>query len=337
MKRIFIIIASLSMFLSVYANEPIKNVIFIIGDGMGLNQVCTLESPNHFERAEYIGLSKTYSASHKVTDSAAGGTALACGMKTKNGMLGLTPDSLPQNSVLTILQEKGFSTGIVASCRINHATPASYYAHQPNRNMDAEILSDLYKNGPDVFVAGGNKLLSIDSLQNAGYTYVNSIADLQKQEKGKIACVLAPEDMPAAPERGNDIVLGTAEAIRLLEKNPKGFFLMIEGSQIDWAGHGNNAEYMKAEVEDINKVIGLCMDYADNNPGTLVIITADHETGGTTVVGEEKEYKYSTGNHTGVMVPVYSYGSGSENFSGIFENTSFKDKILNLTDKKVKK
>ena len=112
---------------------------------------------------------------------------------------------------------------------------------------------------------------------------------------------------------------------------------MIEGSQIDWAGHGNNAEYMKAEVEDINKVIGLCMDYADNNPGTLVIITADHETGGTTVVGEEKEYKYSTGNHTGVMVPVYSYGSGSENFSGIFENTSFKDKILNLTDKKVKK
>ena len=105
---------------------------------------------------------------------------------------------------------------------------------------------------------------------------------------------------------------------------------MIEGSQIDWAGHGNNADYMLAEMQDINKVIGLCFDYADANPGTLVIITADHETGGTTIVGENKDYKYSTGDHTGAMVPVYSYGTGAENFSGIFENTTFKDKILNL-------
>ena len=330
MRQLLIILSVLALSISSYANEPIKQVIFIIGDGMGLNQVSKLDFPNQFERSQYIGLSKTYSASHKVTDSAAGGTALACGTKTKNGMLGMNADSIPVNSILTILKEKGFSTGIVASCRINHATPASYYAHQPNRNMDAEILADLYANGPDVFVAGGNKLLSTASLEKAGYKYIDNIADLQKQENGKIACVLAPEDMPQAPERGNQIVLGAAEAIRLLEKNEKGFFLMIEGSQIDWAGHGNNASYMEAEMEDINKVIGLCMDYADANPGTLVIITADHETGGTTIVGEEKEYKYSTGNHTGAMVPVYSYGTGAENFSGIFENATFKDKILNL-------
>ena len=330
MKRLFIIIASLSMLLSVYANEPIKQVIFIIGDGMGLNQMCKLDSPNHFERANYIGLSKTYSASHKVTDSAAGGTALACGVKTNNGMLGMNADSVAVNSILTILGEQGFSTGIVASCRINHATPASYYAHQINRGMDAEILEDLYANGPEVFVAGGNKLLSIEKLEKAGYKYVNNIGDLQVQENGKVACVLATEDMPNALERGNEITLGTAEAIRLLEKNEKGFFLMIEGSQIDWAGHGNNADYMLAEMQDINKVIGLCFDYADANPGTLVIITADHETGGTTIVGENKDYKYTTGDHTGAMVPVYSYGTGAENFSGIFENTTFKDKILNL-------
>ena len=330
MKRIFVALTALAFCLASYANEPIKQVIFIIGDGMGLNQVSKLDFPNHFERAQYIGLSKTYSASHKVTDSAAGGTALACGTKTKNGMLGMNADSIPVNSILTILKEKGFSTGLVASCRITHATPASYYAHQPNRGMDAEILGDLYANGPQVFVAGGNKLLSTESLEEAGYKYVDNIADLQKQENGKVACVLAPEDMPQAPERGNQIVLGAAEAIRLLEKNGKGFFLMIEGSQIDWAGHGNNAEYMQAEMEDINKVIGLCMDYADANPGTLVIITADHETGGTTIVGEGKEYKYTTGDHTGAMVPVYVYGTGAENFSGIYENTSFKDKILNL-------
>lgn len=318
------------MLLSVYANEPIKQVIFIIGDGMGLNQMCKLDSPNHFERANYIGLSKTYSASHKVTDSAAGGTALACGVKTNNGMLGMNADSVAVNSILTILGKQGFSTGIVASCRINHATPASYYAHQINRGMDAEILEDLYANGPEVFVAGGNKLLSIEKLEKAGYKYVNNIGDLQAQENGKVACVLATEDMPNALERGNEITLGTAEAIRLLEKNEKGFFLMIEGSQIDWAGHGNNADYMLAEMQDINKVIGLCFDYADANPGTLVIITADHETGGTTIVGENKDYKYTTGDHTGAMVPVYSYGTGAENFSGIFENTTFKDKILNL-------
>ena len=330
MRQFLIILSVLALSISSFAKEPIKQVIFIIGDGMGLNQMCKLESPNHFERAQYIGLSKTYSASHKVTDSAAGGTALACGTKTKNGMLGMNADSIPVNSILTILKEKGFSTGLVASCRITHATPASYYAHQPNRGMDAEILGDLYANGPQVFVAGGNKLLSTESLEEAGYKYVDNIADLQKQENGKVACVLAPEDMPQAPERGNQIVLGAAEAIRLLEKNGKGFFLMIEGSQIDWAGHGNNAEYMQAEMEDINKVIGLCMDYADANPETLVIITADHETGGTTIVGEGKEYKYTTGDHTGAMVPVYVYGTGAENFSVIYENTSFKDKILNL-------
>ena len=330
MRQLLIILSVLALSISSYANEPIKQVIFIIGDGMGLNQMCKLDSPNHFERANYIGLSKTYSASHKVTDSAAGGTALACGVKTQNGMLGMNADSIPVNSILTILKEKGFSTGKVASCRINHATPASYNTHQPNINMDAEILADLYANGPDVFVAGGNKLLSIESLEKAGYKYVNNIGDLQKQENGKVACVLATEDMPNALERGNEITLGTAEAIRLLEKNEKGFFIMIEGSQIDWAGHNNQADYMLAEMQDINKVIGLCMDYADANPGTLVIITADHETGGTTIVGEEKEYKYSTGNHTGAMVPVYSYGTGAENFSGIFENTTFKDKILNL-------
>ena len=330
MKKLFVILSILALSTSAFASEPVKQGIFIIGDGMGLNQMCKLDSPNHFERANYIGLSKTYSASHKVTDSAAGGTALACGVKTNNGMLGMNADSVAVKSILTLLGEQGFGTGIVASCRINHATPASYYAHQINRGMDAEILADLYANGPDVFVAGGNKLLSVESLEKAGYKYVESIGELQKQEKGKVACVLAKEDMPNALERGNEITLGTAEAIRLLEKNEKGFFLMIEGSQIDWAGHGNNADYMQAEMKDINKVIGLCMDYTDANPGTLLIITADHETGGTTIVGENKEYKYTTGDHTGAMVPVYSYGTGAENFSGIFENTTFKDKILNL-------
>ena len=330
MRRISLIVVLLATTILTARAQEVKSIIYLIGDGMGLNQMCKLDSPNHFERANYIGLSKTYSASHKVTDSAAGGTALACGVKTQNGMLGMNADSIPVNSILTILKEKGFSTGIVASCRINHATPASYYAHQPNRNMDAEILADLYANGPDVFVAGGNKLLSIESLEKAGYKYVDNIGDLQKQENGKVACVLAKEDMPNALERGNEITLGTAEAIRLLEKNEKGFFIMIEGSQIDWAGHGNQADYMLAEMQDINKVIGLCMDYADANPGTLVIITADHETGGLSLPGQDLKPTFSTGDHSGVHVPFYAYGTGANKLTGIHENTDFKALLLSL-------
>lgn len=105
---------------------------------------------------------------------------------------------------------------------------------------------------------------------------------------------------------------------------------MIEASQIDWASHGNNAKYLKTEIQDINAVLGACMDFADANPGTLIIVTADHETGGVSLLENEKEYKFSTGKHTGVMVPIYSYGTGAENFSKIQENTGFKNKILDL-------
>ena len=154
--------------------DKVKNIIFIIGDGMGPNQMSLVPSPNNFERSHSIGFSKTYSASHRVTDSAAGGTALACGVKTNNGVLGMNADSVPVTSIMYELRQSGLATGEVASCRITHATPAAFYAHQINRGMDAEILSDLYKNGPDVFVAGGNKLLVPDSLTQAGYQVTDS-------------------------------------------------------------------------------------------------------------------------------------------------------------------
>lgn len=312
-------------------SEPVKNIIFIIGDGMGPNQINLVgDSANNFERAHSIGFSKTYSASHRVTDSAAGGTALACGVKTQNGMLGMNADSIPVNSIMNELSQRGLATGEIASCRITHATPAAFYAHQPNRGMDAEILQDLYKNGPDVFVAGGNKLLVTDSLVQAGYQITYNLDSMANIANGKVACMLAEEDMPTAPFRGDTIAKGVQQALRLLEQNEKGFFLFIEGSQIDWAGHGNEGERMRAEMKDINRVIGVCMDYADKHPGTLIFITADHETGGLSLPSEELTPMFSTGSHSGVMVPFFAYGTGANQLTGIHENTDFKELLLSL-------
>lgn len=311
----------------------VKNIIFIIGDGMGPNQINLVgDSANNFERSHSIGFSKTYSASHRVTDSAAGGTALACGVKTNNGVLGMNADSVPVQSIMQELRQSGLATGEVASCRITHATPAAFYAHQVNRGMDAEILSDLYKYGPDVFVAGGNKLISTDSLQNAGYQVTYSLDSMANIADGKVACILAEEDMPTSPMRGDTIAQGVLQTLRLLEKNEKGFFLFIEGSQIDWAGHGNEGERLRAEMKDINRVIGVCMDYADQHPGTLVFITADHETGGLSLPNEELTPTFSTGSHSGVMVPFFAYGTGADKLTGIHENTDFKALLLSLVD-----
>lgn len=331
MKRYNFLLVAFMLTMPIMAVNRPNNVIVIIGDGMGLNHICTLNSPNNFERAQAIGLSKTYSANSPVTDSAAGGTAIACGVKTNNGMLGVSQDSIPVKSILTILKENDLSTGIVVSCRINHATPAAFYAHQPNRGMDSAIVSDLYKSNIDVIVGGGAKFVSTDSLKNLGYEVCNNLDDLKSVKKvGKIACLLAKEDMPVAEQRKDTIPQAVQQALRLLSQNKKGFFLMIEASQIDWASHGNNAKYLKTEIQDINAVLGACMDFADVNPGTLIIVTADHETGGVSLLENEKEYKFSTGKHTGVMVPIYSYGTGAENFSKIQENTGFKNKILDL-------
>jgi alkaline phosphatase len=147
---------------------------------------------------------------------------------------------------------------------------------------------------------------------------------------GKVACILAEEDMPTAPFRGDTIRKGVEQAIRLLEKDEDGFFLFIEGSQIDWAGHGNEGERLRAEMQDINRVIGYCMDYADAHPGTLVFVTADHETGGLSLPGEEMNTVFTTGQHSGVMVPFYAYGTGADQLKGVHENTDFKELLLSV-------
>jgi alkaline phosphatase len=327
-------------------NPKIKNVILLIGDGMGLADVYAAmtvsESPLNIERCNNIGLMKTFSSDNYVTDSGAAGTALATGNKTKNGAIGTDAQGNPVKTILEIAEEHGLATGLVSTSSITHATPASFIAHQSSRGSYEDIAADFLKTDIDVFIGGGSdhftkrkdKLNLIDSLKLKGYEVDSTMEMVLKSSSLKLAGLTAPVHLPYRLKgRGDMLPASTGKAIEILKKNPKGFFLMVEGSQIDWAGHANVADTLIDETLDFDKAVGVALDFAKDNRHTLVIITADHETGGVTITGGNvKSHKvnlvFSTKNHTGVMVPVYAYGPGSEKFTGIYDNTEIIKKIV---------
>lgn len=328
------------------AKKPL-NVIFMIGDGMGVDQVYAAMVANgnklEMERLPLTGLIKTYSYDNYTTDSGAGGTALSSGVKTRNGMIGMGPDSVAVESILQQADRNGMATGIVASCEVTHATPASYIAHQVNRNMYQAIAADFLKTDVDVFIGGGKKHFEnrddsrnlLQELEAKGYQLAFDMTALKEIKSGKVAGLLYEGHPPAMPERGNFLPDATLSAIQLLDNNKKGFFLMVEGSQIDWAGHSNDGVVNIAETLDFDVAVGRVLDYAKKHGNTLVIVTADHETGGLTLptgnISENRsELKFTTTNHTGTMVPVFAFGPGAENFTGIYENIDFKNKIAQL-------
>jgi len=329
-------------------NPEIKNIILLIGDGMGLGAVYSAmtvsPTPLNIERCQYTGFSKTFSLTDYITDSAAGGTALSCGRKTKNGVLGQDTLGNKFKSILEIAEDNGLSTGLVSTSAITHATPASFIAHVPNRDAYEDIALEYLKTDIDVFIGGGidhfyrraDKLNLLDSLKSRGYEVDTTLESILSSTSLKLAGLNVPIHNPFRLDgRGNMLPLASKKAIEILSQNPKGFFLMIEGSQIDWAGHGNLAANLIDETLDFDQAVGFALDFAQKDGHTLVIVTADHETGGVTITGgdlskHEAILNFSTTNHTAVMVPVYSFGSGSENFTGIFDNTSIFEKMVKL-------
>ncbi|MFT3752125.1 MAG: alkaline phosphatase [Paludibacter sp.] len=329
------------------AQKHPKNVVFLIGDGMGIAQVYAGMVANgnklNLEQCTYSGFSKTYSFDKFTTDSGAGGTALACGVKTRNGMIGMSADSVAVQSVLELSSHNKLSTGIVVACAVTHATPASFIAHQINRSMYYEIAADYLKTDIDVFIGGGRKYFEdredgrnlTNELKAKGYQIAYKLADVKSAKTGKLAGLLYDDQNPNMPERGAMLPDATMAAINILDDNKKGFFLMVEGSQIDWAGHDNNARQVVKEMLDFDQTIGRVLDFAKKDGNTLVIITADHETGGLTLPSgkfgsDDMKAIFTTKDHTGVPVPVFAYGPGAENFTGFMENTSFKAKLEKL-------
>ncbi len=318
--------------------RKVKNVIFMIGDGMGLNQLYAGMTANggtlNIERCTHTGLAKTYSANSYITDSAAGGTALATGNKTNNGMIGMNADSVVVKSVLESAEEAGMATGLIATVRITHATPASFYAHQVNRSMYQEIAAEMLTSGVDFFVGGGRKdfefrtdsLNYSDSLRNANYNIVYSIDSVEAPVLLPFGALCADVDMPRAAERGNFLPNAVDLAIKSLDARGDSFFLMVEGSQIDYQGHGNSTEGVVDEMLDFDRAIKVALDFAERDGETLVVITADHETGGMTILNGSYSdstvvAQFNTGGHTGTMVPIYSFGPQADQFTGIMENT----------------
>src|SRR5690606_18875568 len=322
--------------------ERPRNIILMIGDGMGLTQIYAGMTANHgwlhLEKCRHIGLSKTNSARQYITDSAAGATALATGQKTNNGAVGVDSLGKAVPTILEIAERNGLSTGLVATTYITDATPASFIAHQPEREMGEEIAADFLKTDIDLFIGAGVEHFNeredgrnlVAELRKSNYQVLFDIDSLARIQRGKIAGFVSDDRWAA---RGDQLLKSTKTAINILNQNRNGFFLMVEGSQIDDGGHSNNTNRVIEEMLDFDKVIGEVLSFAERDGNTLVIITADHETGGLTIIdGSLKtgrvEGRYSTGGHTSVMVPVFAFGPGSEKFMGIYHNNAIFFKMM---------
>lgn len=334
--------------------KPVKNIILMIGDGMGTAEIYAGYTLNHghlnLERIRNIGFSKTYSTSY-ITDSGAGGTAISTGNKTYNGAIGVDSTGKPARTILEWAEGYGKATGLVATCAITHATPASFISHQAKRSDYELIAEDFLKMDIDVFIGGGRDHFqkrkdSVDltvKLREMGYTVAFTLEDIKNASAAPVAALLAPVHQPKWLEgRGNQLTESVDQAIRLLSTDKDGFFLMIEGSQIDWGGHANDVNYIATEMVDFDQAIGAALDFAQNNGETLVVITADHETGGLGLNGGnfltgEVKGGFTSTDHTGVMVPVFSYGPRSEIFTGIQENTDLFYKMIDAFGFKIKK
>jgi alkaline phosphatase len=324
-----------------------KNIIFLIGDGMGVSHVFAGLTANKgrlfLENCKYIGFSKTQSADNYITDSAAGGTALSSGVKTYNGAIGVDVNKNPVKTILEESSEKGLATGLVSSSAITHATPASFISHQASRNSYVDIATDFLKTDIDVFIGGGLDHFAkradgrnlVEELQKKGYQFETEMDKIKKVKEGKLAGLTANVHNERMDKRGDMLPVATETAINILSKNKNGFFLMVEGSQIDWGGHAGSTIYVVEDMLDFDQVIGKALEFAAKDKETLVIVTADHETGGMALTGGSIEKgvvqgAFPTGDHTAVMVPVFSYGPGAEEFIGIMENTDIHAKMKKL-------
>ena len=327
-------------------SRKIKNIILMIGDGMSMEAVTvgwTLNGGHlNMDNFPVAGYSRTYCVDKLITDSCAGGAAIAGGSKTKYGYIGQDQDGNPFVTLLHRAQQKGMRTGLAVTCRINDATPADFVCHSPDRHLEAEIAAQYVGSGVDFITGGGRQFWDeredgrnlIEEMKTLGYTFVDTQEDLMKVQKGPLVGLFGPLDLDPVLDRGPVLENCTEKALELLD-NKKGFFLMIEGSQIDDWAHRQKVGYMAEELFDFDKCVGKVLEFAEKDGHTLVIVTADHGTGGITLVDgslEDREVKvhFSTKGHHGIVVPVFAYGPHAEDFVGVYENAELSNRIRKL-------
>ena len=326
--------------------KKVKNIIMMIGDGMGYEQVSCGWVVNggklNMDMMPYTGTSRTYAVDRLVTDSCAGGNALSTGVKTKYGYIGLDPDANPVESTLKAAQAKGKKTGITVTCRINDATPADYACHSVTRKDEEGITAQYVDSDVDFLSGGGLHFWTersdgrnlVEEMKAKGYTFVDKLEDIAGAQGSKFLGLYDEYDLKHVSERGPILLESTLKALEMLD-NPKGFFLMIEGSQIDDWGHRNKVGHMCEELLDFDRTLGAVLEFAARDGQTLVVVTADHATGGLTLLKgslEEQTVKvnFSTKGHNGIFVPVFAFGPHAEDFVGVHENGEVGQIMMNL-------
>ncbi|WP_018919518.1 alkaline phosphatase [Segatella oris] len=328
--------------------KKVRNVILMIGDGMSLMHIQAAWTVNHghlwLENAQATGLSMTPATNRLITDSGSGGTSLATGYKTAHHAVGVDPAGKPLKSLVDYAKEAGKSAGIAVTCRLWDATPCDFISHNLDRDKEQDLVAEMINSPVDFVFGGGAKYFEkrddnrnlFKELQRKGYHVSRSFEDLQQNVKsGKVYCVPFDVDTPLPDERGDLLARASLKGISLLNQNKKGFFMMIEGSQLDDYGHFNQLDMLMKETLDFDQTIGKIMQWAAKDGETLIVITADHETGGLTVHGGDLKTgtviaHFSTKEHTGTIVPIYAFGPGSEQFTGFMDNTEVFWKIKKL-------
>lgn len=347
------------------AAEAPRNFIVFLGDGVGTAYWTAArlhQDSLAVERMSVAGLTDTRSSDADVTDSAAGATVYATGVRTYNGAIGVGPqckelfaaDSAavmqdpaacdPLESVFDLAWERGIATGLVSTSSLTHASPASFGSKVPYRRMQAEIASQLASNPIDVMLGGGEgwfdgrlradgqNLLAELCATAACLNSTEELAAYQPDDR-RLVGLFAEDGMPVAAERVPTLPEMTQVALNRLQDAENGFFLFVEGSQPDWRGHDNRPlEEVVGEMVDFDAAIGVGLDFARNTPGTLVLVVADHETGGLSLVTEQGQIaaRYTTGGHTGEMTPYFAHGTGAHRFGGIMQNDAMGQVLMEM-------
>ncbi|MBR6423347.1 MAG: alkaline phosphatase [Bacteroidales bacterium] len=371
-----------------------KYVFYFIGDGMGFSHVAAAEAyqaqergvigmdPLCFTQFPVLGEATTFSLSNIITDSSAAGTALSTGEKTKNGMLCVAPDSTTRmKSISYKIHEAGYSVGVMSTTPINHATPAAFFGHNIKRGNYYAIGKELPESGFEFFAGGGlyhpngkekeEEISLWDIITNGGYTFAYGYDDFQtKKDADHIVLIQSEgseEICPYAlgrPEGALTLPQIVDAAITVLERNPKGFFLMAEGGLIDWTAHSQDLAGTIFEILDFDQAIAVANAFYEKHPDeTLIVVTADHETGGVSLgrkgyrydltvidkvkntstttdveqymsnpksidsINEEARIGWTTTSHCGGPVPVWAKGVGAELFAARQDNTDIPKNI----------